>query len=190
MKLVRALSVLALAALAAACRQDMHDQPKAEPYEASTFFADGRAMRPSVPGTVARGRLEEDEHLHQGRVGGELARTFPFAITAADLQEGRRSFEVFCAPCHGRTGGGNGMIVERGMRPPPSFHVERLRDAPPGHFFDVITHGFGVMYDYSDRIPARDRWRIIAYVRALQRSQSASLADVPADRRAELGGPR
>jgi hypothetical protein len=160
----RALGLLAL--LAAGCRQDMHDQPKVEPYEASTFFPDGRAMRPLIPGTVARGRLEDDEHLFHGKVGGRLADGFPFEIGREELASGRRDYEAFCAPCHDRTGSGNGMIgsgngmiVERGMRRPPSFHVERLRTAPAGHFFDVITNGFGVMYDYSDRIAARGRRR-------------------------------
>lgn len=186
MSRLHAALLLALAALSSGCRQDMHDQPKLEPYEASTFFADGRASRPLVAGTVARGRLEEDEHLFQGRVAGKLAETFPFEITREEMLAGRRSYEVFCAPCHGRAGGGNGMIVERGMLRPPSFHVERLRTAPPGHIFDVITNGFGVMYDYSDRIAARDRWAIVAYVRALQRSQNAAIDDVPADQRARL----
>ncbi len=186
MKSLRAAPLIALAVLSSSCRQDMHDQPKLEPYEASTFFADGRASRPVVAGTVARGALEEDEHLFQGRVAGKLADTFPFEITREEMLAGRRGYEVFCAPCHDGTGGGNGMIVERGMLRPPSFHVERLRAAPPGHFFDVITNGFGVMYDYSDRIAPRERWAIVAYVRALQRSQNATLDDVPADRRASL----
>lgn len=181
---LRALPVLA--ALLAGCRQDMHDQPKVEPYEASTFFADGRAVRPSVPGTVARGRLEEDEHLHRGTAGGKPAETFPFEVTREVLARGRRSYDVYCSPCHDRTGEGNGTIVQRGMRRPPSFHVERLRAAPPGYYFDVITNGFGAMYDYSDRIVAEDRWAIAAWVRVLQRSRNATLADVPPAERERL----
>jgi hypothetical protein len=156
------LAPLLLACALAGCRQDMHDQPKLEPYEASTFFRDGRAMRPLVPGTVARGRLDEDDHLHSGTVDGRPAETFPFEVTRETLARGRERYEIYCAPCHNQTGDGRGMIVERGMRAPPSFHVERLRGAPPGYFFDVITHGFGAMYDYSDRISPPDRWAIVA----------------------------
>jgi len=183
---LRACCVLALACLASACRQDMHDQPRGEAYEGSRFFADGRVMRPQVPGTVARGRLDEDEHLHTGMQGGELAREFPFAIDLAALQRGRERYQIFCTPCHDASGSGDGMIVRRGMKRPPSFHEQRLREAPPGHYFDVMTRGFGAMFDQADRISAEDRWKIAAYVRVLQRSQSATLADVPADRRAEL----
>ena len=164
----------------------MHDQPKLEPDEGSSFFADGRASRPLVPGTVARGRLEEDEHLFRGQIAGRPAETFPFEVTRAVIERGRERYGIFCTPCHDATGDGQGMIVERGMRPPPSLHIERLRTAQPGYFLDVITNGFGAMYDYSDRIPASDRWAITAYVRALQRSQNATIADVPPDERASL----
>ena len=168
----------------------MHDQPKLEAYEGSGFFRDGRAMRPSVPGTVARGRLDEDDHFFRGRVDGEPAKTFPFAITLETLTRGRERFDVFCAPCHDRTGYGNGVIVERGMRRPPSLHVDRLRAAPPGYVFDVITNGFGAMFDYSDRISPADRWAIVAYVRALQQSQNATLEEVPPAERARLTSVR
>ena len=180
------LAPLLLACALAGCRQDMHDQPKLEPYEASTFFRDGRAMRPLVPGTVARGRLDEDDHLHRGTVDGRPAETFPFEVTRETLARGRERYEIYCAPCHNQTGDGRGMIVERGMRAPPSFHVERLRGAPPGYFFDVITHGFGAMYDYSDRISPPDRWAIVAYVRVLQQSRAATIEDVPAGERERL----
>jgi len=178
--------LLALPAVLAGCRQDMHDQPKAETFEASSFFADGRSERPRVEGTVARGALELDAHLYQGLVAGKPAETFPFEITRERLQRGRERYDIFCAACHGSTGFGDGMIVERGMKRPPSFHIDRLASAPPGYFFDVITHGFGAMFDYSDRVPAEDRWAIIAYVRALQLAQSASLSDVPPAQRAQL----
>lgn len=180
-----ALGIAALVLLAA-CRQDMHDQPKYEPLEASPFFADGRASRPLVPGTVARGRLDSDAHLYTGKVGGKPAEIFPFAITREHLERGRVKYGIFCAPCHDALGNGEGMIVQRGMKRPPSLHIERLRLAPPGYHFDVITNGFGAMYDYADRIDAVGRWEIAAYVRVLQLSQSATLADVPADEREAL----
>lgn len=168
-----------VAALVAGCRQDMHDQPKYKPYAASTFFADGRSARPPVPGTVARGHLREDEHLHTGKVNGKLVDTFPFAVTRQVMERGQERFDIFCAPCHDQLGTGMGMIVRRGFRPPPSFHDQRLREAPVGHFVDVITNGFGTMYSYAERVPAEDRWAIAAYIRALQLSRNAAREDVP-----------
>lgn len=165
--------------LSVACRQDMHDQPRFEPLERNTFFADNRASRPLIAGTVARGHLRLDAHLYEGKVDGELARTFPFPITKDVLARGRERFDIFCSPCHDKTGGGNGMIVQRGFRPPPSFHVERLQKAPVGHFFDVITNGFGAMYDYRERIKPKDRWAIVAYIRALQLSRSLTFDELP-----------
>jgi mono/diheme cytochrome c family protein len=177
---------LASALALAACRQDMHDQPKYEPYEASAFFADGRASRPLVQGTVARGRLFEDEHLYRGTVDGEPATSFPFEIDRAALERGAERYAIHCAPCHGASGDGDGMIVRRGMKQPPSYHLARLREAPPGYFFDVMTSGCGAMYDVADRVSVRDRWAIAAYVQALQLSQTAGLDDVPAAERAGL----
>ncbi|MFQ5676000.1 MAG: c-type cytochrome, partial [bacterium] len=162
------------------CRQDMHDQPRFEPLEANAFFSDGRASRPMVEGTVPRGYLRLDSHLYTGKVDGELVTTFPFLITPDVLNRGRERYDIFCSPCHDKSGSGNGMIVQRGFRPPPSFHIARLRQAPVGHFFDVMTNGLGAMYDYADRVPPRDRWAIAAYIRVLQYSQSASIEDVPA----------
>jgi mono/diheme cytochrome c family protein len=164
----------------------MHDAPRYEPLEASTFFADGRSSRTLVPNTVARGLLREDTHLNEGKVDGKLATTFPMPVTADVMARGQERFNVFCSPCHGRTGEGDGMIVQRGFRKPPSFHEDRLRNAPVGYFFDVMTHGFGAMQDYSAQVPVADRWAIAAYVRALQFSQRATVDDVPADRRADL----
>lgn len=181
----RATAIPALLALAA-CRQDMHDQPKGEALEFSAFFADGRSARPLPEGTVARGRLDLDAHLHTGKIDGQPAESFPFEVTRERLARGAERFEIFCAPCHGSAGTGEGMIVQRGLKRPTSFHDPRLRAAPPGYFFDVITNGFGAMYDYSDRIVPEDRWAIVAYVRALQLSQNATLNDVPADERARL----
>jgi mono/diheme cytochrome c family protein len=174
---------------AAACRQDMHDAPRYEPLEASTFFADGRGSRMLVANTVARGTLREDEHYFQGKINGQLTDVFPVPVTADLMARGRERFNVFCAPCHGRTGQGNGMVVQRGFRAPPSFHEERLRNAPVGYFFDVETNGFGAMPDYTAQVPVADRWAIAAYIRALQYSQRASLDDVPTDRRPDLDRP-
>lgn len=185
--MLRALGALGVLA---ACRQDMHDQPRYEPLEASAFFADGRSARPQVPGTVARGELVLDEHLVTGKVAGQPATTFPFPVTREVLERGRERYGIFCAACHDGAGYGLGIVVERGMKQPPSLHVERLREAPPGYLFDVITVGFGAMYDLADRISPSDRWAIVAYVRALQLSQSATLADVPEDVRARLEAAR
>lgn len=185
----RAAAILVVSTALAACRQDMHDAPRYEPLEASAFFADGRSARPLVQNTVARGTLREDELLYTGRIGGELADEFPMPVTAEMMARGRERFNVFCSPCHGRTGAGNGMIVQRGFRAPPSFDEERLRTAPVGHFFDVMTNGFGAMQDYASQVPVADRWAIAAYIRALQLSQRATLADVPPDRRADLDRP-
>jgi mono/diheme cytochrome c family protein len=188
----RAIGVVAVvfaAAVLAACRQDMHDAPRYEPLEATTFFPNGSASRMLVANTVARGQLNEDRHLYEGVVDGKPAETFPMPVTAEVMARGRERFNVFCSPCHGRTGVGNGMIVQRGFRQPPSFHEPRLRNAPVGYFFDVMTHGFGAMQDYATQVPVADRWAIAAYIRALQASRSATVADVPADRRADLDRP-
>jgi len=168
--------------LLAACRQDMHDQPKYKPQQASSFFADGRANRPLLAGTIARGRLKTDELLETGKQGAEFSTEFPFPVTAAVLERGASRYGIFCAPCHDATGGGDGMVVRRGMKQPVSFHVDRLKDSAAGYYFDVITNGFGAMYDYADRIKVEDRWAIVAHIRVLQKAQSAQLADVPADK--------
>ena len=187
--LLRALSIVAGALAVAGCRQDMHDAPRYEPLEASTFFANGQASRALVANTVARGLLREDTHLNEGKVNGQLATTFPMPVTADVMARGRERFNVFCSPCHGKTGSGNGMVVQRGFRAPPSYHEDRLRNAPVGYFFDVMTHGFGAMQDYASQLPPADRWAVAAYIRALQLSQRASLDDVPAERRADLDKP-
>jgi cbb3-type cytochrome c oxidase subunit III len=169
-----------------ACQQKMADQPRYEPLQKSEFFDDQRASRPLVEGTVARGHLDADEQLYSGKIGGEPAKTFPFPIDRQVLLRGQERFDIFCSPCHDRVGTGQGMIVRRGYRPPPSLHIERLRAAPPGHFFDVISHGFGAMPDYAGQIPPYDRWAIAAYIRALQLSQNAAIGDVPAPERRAL----
>jgi mono/diheme cytochrome c family protein len=180
---VFAFSWLICAAGGAACRQDMHDQPKYVPLRESTFFSDARSARPIVPGTVARGHLHDDDLLYSGRMNGTDATVFPFRVDARVMARGRERFNIYCSPCHGRTGQGDGMIVQRGYRRPPTFHQDRLRDAPVGHFFDVMTNGFGAMPDYAVQIAAGDRWAIIAYIRALQLSEHATPADVPASER-------
>jgi mono/diheme cytochrome c family protein len=167
-------------------RQAMYDQAKYDPLEASKFFANGMASRWPVAGTVARGHLKTDLHLHQGRVKGELAKTMPFELTTEVIGRGRERYDIFCSPCHGGLGAGDGMVVRRGMKAPPSFHVDRLREAPIGHTFDVITNGFGAMYNYASRVPAHDRWAIAAYVQALQLSQNAKMTDVPETERSDL----
>ena len=181
---------LVAVAVAAGCRRDMQDQPRYKPLGRNTFFRDQRDSRPAVADTIARGRLDPDSVWATGRANGEPVRTIPVALTPELLARGRERYDVFCSPCHDRTGVGNGMIVQRGFRQPPSFHLERLRDAPDGHFFDAITKGFGVMPDYAQQVPIADRWAITAYIRALQLSQWATLADVPAaERRALEGAP-
>jgi hypothetical protein len=176
--------------LTGACRQDMHDQPSYQPLEQSDFFADGQAARPLVAGTVARGHLNDDELLYTGKEGGENTAVFPFPITEQVMARGEQRFNIYCAPCHGRTGQGDGMIVRRGYRRPPPLADQRLRDAPVGHFFDVITNGFGAMPDYAAEINVDDRWAITAYVRALQLSASATIDDVPAAERGKLDEAR
>jgi mono/diheme cytochrome c family protein len=176
--------------MAAGCRQDMHDAPRYEPLEASTFFRDGGSARTVVANTVARGTIYEDTHLYEGKINGQLADTFPMPVTAELMARGQERFNVFCSPCHGRTGQGNGTIVQRGFRAPRSYHEERLRNAPVGYFFDVMTHGFGAMADYASQVPVADRWAIAAYIRALQLSQNATVDDVPPAARPALEGAR
>lgn len=187
----RTLAACAIAAAltAAGCRQDMHNQPKYKPLKGSKFFEDGRDSRPLIDDTVARGHLNADVLLYTGKSGGDFADTFPFPVTRDVLARGRERYNIFCSPCHDRTGHGEGMIVRRGYRKAQSYHIDRLRAAPAGYLFDVITHGFGVMPDYASQIPVRDRWAIVAYVRALQLSQHATLADVPEAARGTLATP-
>jgi cbb3-type cytochrome c oxidase subunit III len=187
--LARAAGAICLGALAllfAGCRMDMHQQPKYLPYEPTTFFDDGRSERPVVPGTVARGHLHLDELLYTGKENGALSDKFPFPITREDLERGRQRYNIFCTPCHDYTGSGQGIVVQRGFPPPPSYHIDRLRQAPVGHFFDVMTNGYGSMYSYASRVEPEDRWRIAAYIRVLQLSQHATEQDVPPSERSQL----
>jgi mono/diheme cytochrome c family protein len=169
--------------MTAACRQDMQDQPRYEVYEKSDFFKDGQASRPLIEGTVPRGYLKDDTFLYAGKQtpGGEVVDTFPFPVTEELVTRGQERYQIWCSVCHGLTGAGDGMIVRRGYKQPPSFHDDRLRKAPVGHFFDVITNGYGSMPKYGEYIPARDRWAIISYIRALQLTrQSAAPSNVVA----------
>ncbi len=164
----------------------MHDQPNYQPLEASTFFGDGQSSRPLVAGTVAKGHLNDDVLLMTGKAGDADSLMFPFAITDAVMARGQDRFNIYCAPCHGETGMGDGMIVRRGYRRPPAFAEQRLRESAPGYFFGVITNGFGAMPDYAMQIKAADRWAIVAYIRALQLSAHAAVADVPVADRPKL----
>ncbi|MFB3854829.1 MAG: cytochrome c [Vicinamibacterales bacterium] len=180
-----ALAVVMAAWTLAGCRQDMHDQPRYEPLEASDFFADGRASRPIVEGTVARGDLREDSLLYTGKVDGKDSEIFPFPVTEEVLHRGRERFDIFCSPCHGRTGEGDGMVVQRGFRRPTSYHTAILRNAPVGHFFDVMTNGWGAMPDYASQVPVIDRWAIAAYIRALQATR-VNVGELTIDQQAKL----
>jgi mono/diheme cytochrome c family protein len=183
-------------AMLASCRRDMQDQPRYKPLAATNFFGDGRSARPEVEGTVAWGRwtnkppdpefLRIDQARFTGRVNGEYVDYFPFPITRADLDRGRDRYNVYCSPCHSRVGDGNGMVVRRGFKQAASYHTQRLIDAPVGHFFDVMTNGFGQMPSYASRVEPDDRWRIAAYIRVLQLSQDAPVEAVPAAERGDL----
>jgi hypothetical protein len=177
-----------LAALAlAGCRQDMHDQPKYIPLRPSNFFGDGRSERQLIEGTVARGHLNDDTLLYTGKgPDGKPVNDFPFPVTREVVSRGQQRYNVYCSPCHDRLGTGDGMIVRRGYRRPPSYHIDRLRQVPNGYIFDVITNGFGAMPDYAAQIPVRDRWAIVSYVRALQLSQNASINEVPPEERGKV----
>lgn len=164
--------------LSGACRLDMHDQPKYESYEQSSFFRDGLASRLPPEGTVAQGQLREDGLLYTGRLDGRDSELFPFAVTREVLLRGQEQYDIFCSPCHDRVGTGNGVIVRRGMKQPPSFHIVRLREAPPGYYFNVMTTGYGAMLGYAERVKPEGRWAIAAYIRALQLSQGAQAGDV------------
>ena len=165
-------------------RQDMADQPKERPLWPSDFFTDGRSARPLVENTVARGAVLEDE-----MAVGKESNAFPIPLNMDLLERGENRYGIFCTPCHGLQGDGNGMVAMRGMKHPPSYHDDRLRKVPNGYIYDVITNGFGAMLSYSAQIPPRDRWAIVAYVRALQLSRNAKISDLPADIREKVLHP-
>jgi Cytochrome C oxidase, cbb3-type, subunit III len=180
------LCLLLTAFAAPGCRQDMYDQPKAKPLAASDFFPDGASARPLIPGTIPRDWLGDDPSHTGLSTDGKLLQTLPIPLTRQLLERGHERFDIYCAECHDRAGTGRGMVVERGFPAPPSLHIDRLREAPIGHFFDVITHGYGAMYPYGSRVPPPDRWAIAAYIRALQLSQNARLEDLPDAERRKL----
>lgn len=179
-----------IAALAlAGCRQDMYNQPRYKPLAQSEFFPDGAASRTPPAHTIARDQLREDTVFFTGAgEDGKLAAALPVPVTAELLKRGQERYGIYCAVCHGAAGEGNGMIVRRGFPAPQSYHSDRLRNVPPGYFYYVITHGYGVMYSYASRVPAEDRWAIVAYIKALQLSHHAEMDDVPPAERALLEG--
>jgi mono/diheme cytochrome c family protein len=182
----RAFALMLVLAALAGCRQKMANQPRYDPLESSNFFPDGMASRPRIAGTVARGQASIDGFLATGKIGGQDGDGYPFPITADLMNRGQERFNIYCSECHGRLGDGNGMIPSRGYRRPPSFHTEALRNAKTGHFFDVMTNGFGAMPTYAPQVPVEDRWAIVAYIRALQLSQNGTINDLTPDQRAKL----
>jgi mono/diheme cytochrome c family protein len=162
-------------------RQDMANQPRQNPLSPSDFFADGRSERPALENTVVRGSVQDDSLFVP-----KDSNAFPLPVTAELLQRGQQRYGIFCTPCHGIQGDGMGMVAMRGMKHPPSYHQERLRQVPNGYLYDVITNGFGAMYGYSAQIPPRDRWAIVAYLRALQLSRNTPAGQLPAELREKL----
>lgn len=181
------LALAMLVLIVTGCRRDMFRQPYEKPLEQSDFFHDNHmASRPLEAHTIARGHLQEDEAFYTGRIGTNYVKTFPTQMTRETLRRGQERFNIYCAPCHGPGGDGRGMIVQRGYPAPPTYHTDRLRQAPAGYFVDVITRGYGVMYSYASRVEPADRWAIAAYIRVLQTSAHGQLADVPDDARLAL----
>jgi mono/diheme cytochrome c family protein len=180
-----ALCAIAASCLLAGCRQDMQDQPKFIPQRGTDFYADGRSARPQVENTVARGQLHEDAYFYTGLEDGKEGNAMPFPVTMEVLARGQERFNIYCAPCHSRVGNGAGMIVQRGYRPAGNYHTARLMAAPLGHFFAVMTHGYGAMPDYASQVTPQDRWAIVAYIKALQLSQAAKPSDAAAGAQVE-----
>lgn len=183
------LTLAALALLAWGCRQDMHDAPRYDPLEKidQSIYADGRSARDPIPGTIARGHLNEDPVLDTGKTaGGALAVTAPMTVDRKLLMRGQDRFNIFCSPCHDRVGTGNGMIVRRGFKQPQTFHSDRLRNQPLGYFVDVMKNGFGQMSSYAHQIKPEDRWAIAAYIKALQYAQNARFAELTAADRQQV----
>ena len=187
---LRVVPGLLIMVASVACRQDMHDQPRFKPLAKNDFFTDQRSARQPVEDTVARGQLHDDAYFYTGKVGPDPGDYMPFPVTMQVLERGQQRFNVYCAPCHSRLGDGNGMIPQRGLKHPPSFHDERLVKAPLGYFFDVITNGFGAMQDYSAQVAPEDRWKIVAYIRALQLSERATSADVASGQKVPSEPPK
>ncbi|MEO6805638.1 MAG: cytochrome c [Edaphobacter sp.] len=180
-----ALSAMTATLVLVGCRQDMQDEPKFFPQRGTSFYADGRSVRPQVEDTVARGQLHEDSYFYTGLINGKEGDGLPFPVTLEVLKRGQERYNIYCTPCHSRVGNGEGMIVQRGYEKAGDYHTARLEAAPLGHFFHVITNGYGAMPDYSAQVAPVDRWAIAAYIRALQLSQKATQADVPAGTQVE-----
>jgi len=182
--------ICAAALLESACRQDMQDQPKYKPLAVSSFFADGRSARPIPPGTVAMNELDDTDSFHTGsNATGDFLESIPLPITTALLRRGEQRFDIFCSPCHDRLGTGHGMVAQRGFQIPKDLDSDRIRQEPPGYIFQVISNGYGAMPDHRDQIAVRDRWAIVAYLRALELSRNARLTDVPAQEQSRLEQP-
>lgn len=187
----RAAIVAAAFAVFAGCREDMQDQPRYKPLAASTFFIDGRSARPIPPGAVARDPLDATDVVHTGWAAtGVYADTIPLPLNQGMLERGRERFDIYCSPCHGYLGDGDGMVARRGFKIPPSLHHDRVRYAPPGYLFQVISNGYGGMGDYANQIAVEDRWAIVAYVRALELSRNATLADIAPEQRQKVEAGR
>lgn len=186
-KIVSFVAFGAALMLGGCARLDMQDQPKYKPQRPSEFFADGRSGRPELEGTVARGEMKDDAAFYEGKnEKGDDVDVFPVAVDKAFIERGHQRFDIYCAPCHGRLGNGLGMIVRRGFKQPPSYHIDRLRNAPVGHFYDVISNGYGAMLNYAAQVQPRDRWAIVAYIRALQYSENANINELSAEARAKV----
>lgn len=175
----RVVGMLGMLLLLTGCRQDMHNEPKFYPQRGTSFYADGRSVRPQVENTVARNQLHADTYFYTGVVDGKEGDGMPLPVTPELMARGQERYNIYCTPCHSRVGNGQGMIVQRGYRPAGNFHTDRLRNAPLGHFFSVITNGYGAMPEYASQVAPADRWAIVAYIRALQLSQNARATDVP-----------
>jgi mono/diheme cytochrome c family protein len=176
----------AIAFVAVGCRQEMRIDSRLKPYQESSFFADRASSRPLVDGVVPQGEARSDDFFYRGEINGHLVRGFPAPVTLDQLKKGQERYNIYCSVCHGLTGTGDGMVVQRGFPKPPSFDEQRLRDAPEGHFFHVITNGYGVMYSYASRVEPAERWAIIAYIRALQFAHNATPQDIPPEERPHL----
>ena len=168
------------------CRQDMHNEPKYVPYRSSAFFPDGLSERQQVAGTVARDQLYQGSYFDTGKINGKEGDVFPFPVTMAVMERGHERYDIYCSPCHSRVGDGEGMIVKRGYRRAINFHDPKIASETVGHYFDIISHGFGAMPDYAAQIAPADRWAIAAYIRALQYAQNGTLADIPPESRGSL----
>jgi mono/diheme cytochrome c family protein len=184
--LMRLMLICALLFLFAGCRQDMYNQPKAKTYSATQFFANGTSAQPIPPHTVEYHGVRQNEAFYTGLTNGVLVAQLPIRLTPALLERGRERYDIYCAVCHGATGEGNGEIVQRGFPAPPTYHSERLRNSPIGHFYDVITNGYGVMYSYASRVEPADRWAIATYIRALQLSQGMKASELSPNEQRQL----